>query len=138
MACTDIQGVLDGLSARPDADMTRVKLLSRESGDLAIAVLFATAIDPRIAEADVDLAGCCFQKRNVPLVSCVLQHGDVLQWAALAADRKLALCSVPPEAGDPTWLRAVFCLAGNSDGLDLDGKTGNGRGEGATSGNEGD
>ena len=117
MACTDIQGVLDGLSARPDTDMARVKLISRKSGDLAIAVLFAAAIDPRIAEADVDLAGCCFQKRNLPLVSCVLEHGDVLQWAALVADRKLTLCGVPPEAGDPAWLRTVFSLADTSDVL---------------------
>jgi hypothetical protein len=138
MSCTDIQGVLDGLSARPDTDMTRMKLISRRSGDLGIAVLFATAIDPRIAEADVDLSGCCFQKRNLPLVSCVLQHGDVLQWAALAVDRKLTLYNVPAEAGDPTWLRTVFSLAGNSDGLGLDGKTANARGEGATSGNNGD
>ena len=57
------------------------------------------------------------EKRNLPLVSCVLQHGDVLQWAALAADRKLTLRNVPAEAGDPAWLRNVFTLADNSDGL---------------------
>jgi len=126
MACTDIQGVLDGLSSRPDADMTRVKLISRESGDLGIAVLFAAAFDPRIAEADVDLAGCCFQKRNLPLVSCVLQHGDVLQWAALVADRKLTLRNVPPEAGDTAWLNTAFSLGGNSDRLRVNESTANG------------
>lgn len=125
MACTDIQSVLDGVSGRPDTDMSRVTLLSRESGDLAIAALFAAALDPRIAEAEVDLAGCCFQKRNLPLVSCVLQHGDVLQWAALFADRKLTLHNVPPEAGDPAWLNTVFSLAGNSECLCVNGKTAN-------------
>lgn len=126
MACTDIQGVLDGLLARPDADVAHVKLISRKSGDLGIAVLFAAAIDPRIAVADVDLAGGCFQKRNLPLVSCVLQYGDVLQWAALAADRTLALRNVPPEAGDTAWLQAAFSLAGNGDGLRVNEETANG------------
>jgi len=112
-----IQGILDGVSGRPDADISRVTLLSRESGDLAIAVLFAAALDPRIAEADVDMAGCCFQKRNLPLVSCVLHHGDVFQWAALAADRKLTLRNIPAEAGDPRWLQTQFALADNNDGL---------------------
>jgi len=119
MACTDIQGILDGVSGRPDADISRVTLLSRESGDLAIAALFATALDPRIVKADEDLAGSCFQKRNLPLVSCVLHHGDVFQWAALAADRKLTLRNVPAEAGDPAWLKTAFTQADNSDGLHL-------------------
>jgi hypothetical protein len=117
MACTDMQGVLDGLAARPDADVSRVKLISRKSGDLAIAALFAAAVDPRVTSADVDFHGGCFQKRNLPLVCAVLQYGDVLQWAALAADRKLTLRNVPPEAGDPAWLRTVFAAAGNRDGL---------------------
>jgi len=127
MACTDIQGVLDGLASRPDADMARVKVISRKSGDLAIAGLFAIAIDSRITEAELDLAGCCFQKRNLPLVSCVIQHGDVLQWAALAAGRKLTLRNVPPEAGDPAWLHAVACLVGNRDGVRVNGKKAGGQ-----------
>ena len=120
MACTDIQGVVDGLPARPDADMARVRLMSRKSGGLAIAVLFAAALDPRVTSADVDLGGCCFQKRNLPLVCSVLQYGDVLQWAALMADRKLTLRNVPPEAGAPAWLRGAFALAENSDGLRIE------------------
>jgi hypothetical protein len=120
MACTDIRRVLDRLSARSDADMRRVTLISRKSGDLAVAALFLAAMDARVAVADLDLDGCCFQKRNLPLVSCVLQHGDVLQWAALAADRKLTLRNVPPEAGDPAWLRKVFSLVDNGDGLFID------------------
>jgi hypothetical protein len=68
----------------------------------------------------LDLAGCCFEKRNMPLVSCVLQHGDVLQWAALLADRKVVLRNVPPEAGSAAWLAGVFGAAGNAAGLQLD------------------
>jgi len=120
MGCTDITGVLDGLSSRTDADMNRIKLISRQSGDAAIAVLFAAAMDTRIASADVDLNRCCFGKRNLPLVSCVLQYGDVLEWASLMADRKLTLRNLPAEAGDVDWLRAAFSAAGNSDGLQIE------------------
>lgn len=119
MACTDIQGVLDGLAARADADMSRVKLIARHSGGLAMAVLFAAAFDSRVTSADVDLAGHCFRKRNLPLVSGVLQYGDVLQWAALMANRKLTLRNVPPRAGDPQWLQTAFALMQNSQGLRL-------------------
>jgi hypothetical protein len=47
----------------------------------------------------------------------VLQHGDVIQWSALAADRKLLLRNVPREAGDPRWLVKAFEAAGNYRGL---------------------
>ena len=117
MACTDLRGVLDGLSRRPDTDVGQVKLVSRNSGGLAIAAVFAAALDARITSIDVDLAGCCFQKRNLPLVSSVLQHGDVLQWASLSADRSLAIRNLPEEAGDRKWLSEVFETVGNSEGL---------------------
>jgi len=113
MGATDLRAVLDGLASRPDVDTADIMLVSRNSGGLAIAVLFAAALDTRVASAEVDLAGCCFEKRNLPLVSCVLQHGDVLQWAALAADRKLTIRNVPREAGDPAWLADVFGLMGS-------------------------
>ncbi len=69
------------------------------------------------ASVDVDLAGACFEKRNLPLVSCVLEHGDVLQWAALLADRRLTLRRLPPEAGNPAWLTGVFAVLDNRDGI---------------------
>ena len=119
MAATDLAGVLDGVTRRPDADPQRVTILTRGSGDLAIAALFAAILDRRITAMDLDLAGCCFEKRNLPLVACVLQHGDVLQWAALLADRKLALHNVPTEAGDPAWLAHVFAAVGNEAGLQV-------------------
>ena len=117
VACTDLRALLDGVASRPDADMTHVEAIARNSGGLAVAVLFAAALDLRITSADVDLAGCCFEERNLPLVSNVLCYGDVLQWAALVADRKLTLRNVPPEAGDPGWLAEVFAAVGNGQGL---------------------
>jgi hypothetical protein len=68
----------------------------------------------------VDLCGSCFAKRNLALVPFVLQHGDVLQWAALSAQRKVTLRNVPPEAGDRAWLAAVFRAAGNAAGLRIE------------------
>jgi cephalosporin-C deacetylase-like acetyl esterase len=130
MGTTDLRGVLDGVALRPDADTSRVTVVSRKSGGLATAALFAAALDRRISAVDLDLAGCCFEKRNLPLVSCVLQHGDVLQWAALLADRKAALLAdrkavlrnVPPEAGAPAWLPGVFAAAGNAAGVQINPK----------------
>jgi cephalosporin-C deacetylase-like acetyl esterase len=119
MACTDIMGVLDGLSSRSDADMSQVTLISRNSGDLAVAGLFAAAVDSRITSIDLDLNHCCFEKRNLPLVPCVLQHGDVLEWAAVVADRELTLHNVPPEAGDVAWLRELFATMNNRGSLRL-------------------
>jgi dienelactone hydrolase len=120
MACTDLSAVLDGLGSRPDADAADVTVISRNSGALAVAAIFAAALDGRIRSIDVDLAGACFEKRNLPLVPCVLQHGDVLQWAALVADRRLTICNLPPQAGEPEWLANVFALGGNSDGLNIE------------------
>jgi hypothetical protein len=120
MACTDLRAVLDGLCSRPDADAADVTVTSRDSGGLAVAAIFAAALDARISSLDVDLAGACFEKRNLPLVPCALQHGDVLQWAALAAERRLTIRNLPPEAGDPAWLTGVFLLMGNSDGLSIE------------------
>ena len=119
MAATDLRGLLDGIAARPDADASRIAIVARGSGDLAAAAVFAAALDPRITALDVDLAGCCFAKRNVALVPRVLQHGDVLQWAALSARRMLTLRNVPPEAGDTAWLAAAFQAVGNREGLGI-------------------
>jgi dienelactone hydrolase len=117
MGATDLCAVLDVIVARPDVDPGRVEVITRGSGEAAVAAIFAGALDPRIASLDVDLAGSCFEKRNLPLVSSVLQYGDVLQWAALLADRQLKLRRVPPEAGDVAWLVRVFAAAGNPEGL---------------------
>jgi hypothetical protein len=118
MGCTDLRAVLDAVLARPDVDPQRVEVIARGSGEAALVVLFAAALDERITAADVDLAGCCFATRKLPIVPFVLRHGDVLQWAALVAPRKLALRNVPAEAGDWDWLAAVYTLAGAAAALD--------------------
>jgi hypothetical protein len=118
LAACDLRGVLDGIAARSDSDVGRVTVITRGSGDLAIAALFAMILDPRVAAADLDFAAACFGNRNLALVPRVLWYGDVPQWAALAADRRLRLRNVPPAAGDPAWLEQAFAAAGNSAGLE--------------------
>ena len=117
MAATDLCAVMNHVLARPDADASSVSVVARDN--LAIAALFAAALDDRISSLDVDFKGRCFEKRNLPLVPFVLRHGDVLQWSALLATRRLTLAGVPKEAGQPDWLRKVFEAAGNAGGLRL-------------------
>lgn len=116
MTLSDLRAVLDALCDRTDVDPGRVGFVSRGSGGLAIAMLFAAAVDRRVATVDVDLSGCSFTGHSLPLVCGVLQHGDVLQWASLVADRKLTIRNVP-QNGSPDWLRAAFAAAGNGPGL---------------------
>jgi len=119
MASTDLRAVLDAVARRADADPDRISMVARGSGDLAVVALFAAALDPRIRTLDVDLGDSCYANRKLALVSGILQHGDVLQWAAVLADRKLTLRNVPKEAGQPAWLVEVFAAAGNAKGLSI-------------------
>jgi dienelactone hydrolase len=120
MAGTDLRAVLDGLAARPDADLKQVRVISRGSGALAAAVLFAAALDERIAAIDVDWQNCCYANKRLPALPFILWHGDVLDWAALIADRQVTLRNVPAEAGDPAWLAKAFALTGNPGGLHIE------------------
>jgi hypothetical protein len=95
----------------------RVTIVARDSGDLAMAALFAMALDPRIKSADLDFDNTCYQNRSLMLVPNVLLHGNVRHWAALAADRKLTIRNLPREAGDPDWLAHAFQCVDNTAGL---------------------
>ncbi len=117
MAATDLLAALDAILSRPDADPARVSVVGRGSGEAAAAVLFAAALEPRIASAEVDLEGRSFRARSLALVPSVLLHGDVFEWAALLADRKLALRRAPD--GDLSWLEGVFEKLGNRSGLEV-------------------
>lgn len=120
MACTDIQAVLDGLASRKDADISRVKVITRGSAGLAVAAVFASVLDERINSLDVDFQNSCFEKRNLPVVPFVLEYGDILQWSALLADRESTIRNVPKEAGDANWLIGIFSVMGNAKGLRIE------------------
>ncbi len=129
MACTDIRAVLDGLSTRRDVDIENVRIVSRGSFLLAAAALFAAILDRRFGFVDLDLLHSCFAKvekeggdsnQDEPVVvPFILQHGDILQWAALAADRQLTLRHLPQEAGSIDWMQSVFSVLNNPDGLSV-------------------
>ncbi len=119
MGCTDLRSVVDAVVRRPSVDTSQVKLVARNGGLLACAALFAAALDNRIVSLDADLKDACFEKGNLPAVPFVLQHGDVLQWAALLADRTVMLRNVPKEAGNTGWLAKIFATVGNRKGLEV-------------------
>jgi len=110
MACTDICAVLDSISTRPEINPKTVRIITRNSGAHAIAALFAAILDPRITALDLDFQAKSFGNRDLPLIPFVLQHGDVLQWAAVLADRDLTLRHPPESAGGINWLVSVFSL----------------------------
>jgi hypothetical protein len=120
LTATDLRAVLDGVVPRPDADMARVTLVARKPAALGIAALFAAVLDPRIAAVEADLEGRSFEKRDLPLVSCILQHGDVPQWAAALADRKVTLRNPALDAESREWLKAVFTVLGNGTQLNTE------------------
>jgi len=117
MAATDILAVLNYIATRKDVEQADISLVGR--GRSAIPALFAAVLDTRIGSLDVDLASRCFADRGGSKVPFILRHGDVLQWAALIADRKLKLTSLSKAAGDPKWLKDAFTAAGNSGGVRL-------------------
>ena len=115
MATTDILAVLNYVAARKDVEKTNISLVGR--GRTVFAAMFAAVLDPRVKALDADFASRCFADRKMPIVPFMLRHGDVLQWLALLADRKLKLAGIPKEAGDPQWLQNAFRAAGNLQGL---------------------
>jgi hypothetical protein len=117
MAATDIGAVVNYVATRKDVEQVSLSLIGR--GRSTVVALLATVLDPRIKALDVDMASRCFADRKAPMIPFILRHGDVLQWSALLADRKLRLTGLPEEAGDPKWLKDVFRATGNSKGLRL-------------------
>ncbi|MBE7560654.1 hypothetical protein HS125_17640 [bacterium] len=146
MMATDLIRTLDGVlkhlgSAGADGvDGGDVTVITRDSADLAVAALFAAALDERIRRVDADLADACFAKtetfggwwlppgydpsvrpaNGLSMVPFILRHGDVLQWAALSADRQMVLRNLPAEAGDAGWLSGVFAAVGNARGVTIE------------------
>ena len=123
MACTDIEAVLRQIESRPDVRMEDVRLISRGSGPLAISALFSAILDARIGALDIDLENYYFARSVDPWAQLapafVLRYGDVLEWAACVADRKLTIHQLAAEAGDADWLSSVFEIAGNGGGLKI-------------------
>jgi hypothetical protein len=120
MMVTDLRRVLDFLETDRRVSMTSVQVTTKDSPSLALAGLLAACLDRRIAAIDADFAGRCFEQpgswptsqQSLPMVSGILCYGDVVQWAALLADRRVTLRRVPRADAARRWLEGVFEIAG--------------------------
>ncbi len=127
MMIADLRGVLDFLEQDRDAKGASVQVTARGSAALALAALLAACLDPRIDAVDADFQGRCFEKsalwssdRNgLPTISGILRYGDVPQWAALLADRRVTLRHVPQSDATRRWLQDVFAKFGTTGNLRL-------------------
>jgi hypothetical protein len=122
MIATDLRKIIDYLQNRPDVDFKQLRIIGKGSSadatySVPLAVLFAAAVDPRLKEIDVDLGGKSFEERSLPAIPFILWHGDLLQWAACVADRKLTLRNVSDKAGDIAWLKGAFANASSIENL---------------------
>jgi len=116
-AATDLRAALDYLATRPEADLTRVRLVA--AGPLAAAALFAAVLDDRFGAVELDFQGQSWGHGQLPLVANVLRYGDVCQWAAALADRSVTLTGLAPDAEGWAQLRAAFEAVDNVAGLEI-------------------
>jgi len=114
MMATDLRDVLDGVLSYYAVEPERVELITRGSWPLAAAGLFAAVRDTRITHVDLDLQGGSFNNQSQPTIPFVLQHGDVIEWASLLAQRNLRLRN---NSGDTSWLEDIFAVLGNTEGF---------------------
>ncbi|MFQ5810494.1 MAG: alpha/beta hydrolase family protein [Armatimonadota bacterium] len=117
-AATDLQAALDFLSTRPEADLTRVRLVA--AGRPAAAALLAAVLDPRFDPVELDFQGRSFGNGKLPLVPSVLRHGDVCQWAAALADRSVTLTGLAEDEEGVGQLRAAFEATGDLGALQIE------------------
>jgi dienelactone hydrolase len=126
MMVSDIRALIDYLAQRGDVDMNELEIVAPTPPEadaqhsVPLAALLAAAVDPRIKRLDVDLGGRSFEERSLPVIPFILWHGDVLHFAACAADRKVTLRNVSQAvAGDLPWLKGVFAVASSADNLEI-------------------
>ena len=120
MMVTDLRRVLDFLENDRGVSMTSVQVTTKDAASLALAGLLAACLDRRIAAIEADFVGRCYDEpgswstsqQALPMVSRILCYGDVLQWAALLADRRVTLRRVPHTDTDRRWLDGVFEITG--------------------------
>jgi hypothetical protein len=124
---TDLQSVIDYLVRERDMNATAVQVTAKDDAPLALAALLAACLDPRITALDADFMGRSFAasapQRNscqdLPLICNILQYGDILQWAALLADRRVTLRHVPQSDDARRWLKDISTKLGTAQNLQL-------------------
>ena len=127
LMATDLRSVIDYLAHERGVDASAVQVTAKEDAPLALAALLAACLDPRITALDADFAGRSFTSsapqrnscQDLPLVCNILQYGDIPQWAALLADRRVTLRHVPLPDAARRWLEDVFGKVGAGKNLQL-------------------
>jgi hypothetical protein len=127
LMATDLQSVIDYLAHERSVQASAVHVTAKEDACLALAALLAACLDPRITVLDVDFAGRSFATsppqrnsfRDLPLICNILQYGDIPQWAAILADRRVTLQHVTQSDDTRRWLKEVFEKCGAGENLKL-------------------
>jgi hypothetical protein len=127
MMAHDLRSVIDFLANQPGLRDAGVHLWTKETSALALTALFAACLELRIKSIDADFLGHRFEKAGLwkddltalPTVSRILCYGDIPQWAALLADRRLTLRHVSLSGGERRSLEEAFARLGNGKGLKL-------------------
>lgn len=120
---TDLESVIDYLVRERGVDASMVRVTAKDDAPLALAALWAACLDPRITALDADFAGRSFtssapqrnSSKDLPLVCNILQYGDIPQWAAVLADRRITLRRVPQSDNARSWLEEVFAKFGTEN-----------------------
>jgi hypothetical protein len=60
-----------------------IRLVAKDSEELAVAALFAALLNPNITVLDVDLNAVSYKNGKLPFVSGILRYGDIPQWQNL-------------------------------------------------------
>jgi hypothetical protein len=121
----DLRGVIDYLAHQRGVDARSVQITATGDAPLALVAIFAACLDPRITVLDADFAGRSFAasaaQRNscndLPLVCNILQYGDIPQWAALLADRRVTLRHLPLSNSPRRWLEDISARVGTKHDL---------------------
>jgi hypothetical protein len=127
MMVHDLTSVIACVVPQSHMKKPRFEITARDTPALALAALFTACLDARVTAVDADFKGHCFAKDagwwkgpdGLPAVNRILCYGDIIQWTALLADRRVTLRHVPHTEADRRWLEAVFARLGNQENLRL-------------------
>ena len=123
----DLRSILDFLESERGVKGSAVQVTALDSAPLALAGLLAACTDPRIQTIDVDFKGRGFEnaglwsndRAGLPNISKILRYGDIPQWAALLADRRVTLRNAALSDANRRWLEDVFATYGTAKNLRL-------------------
>jgi hypothetical protein len=123
----DLRSLLDFLESERGVKGSATQITALDSAPLALAGLLAACTDPRIQTIDVDFKGRGFanaglwsnDRAGLPNISKILRYGDIPQWTALLADRRVTLRNAVLSDANRRWLENVFATYGTAKNLRL-------------------